>query len=530
MDGKLQIFQDGSAHLSVLGDDESVHIQTSANYSAVISARKGKVYHEVSVSNSATSAAHVVSIITVEDKKAGKRVLTEFANKVIREDIYTVTLDGITRTTEWKYPTGAIVRAEYATGRRSLRIVKETKNSCCDASFETTGYLVGNRLEAVTTSGDDSTGPVSIWGQKVFSQRKTTTLIYHSGLSPDAVDNLSASMISKSGDGTTSSTQIHGFGSNSISSYNTTIDESGGQIQSYQRIVLDSSGNTSSSPRTIQTQDNGDGTITVTISQGIARTDGAGSISSRTASISTTFDSNGNIISQFQNTSSWTVDSQGVQTQIDTTIGDGTYLTTITVTAPDGTSTSQTAGIQPPGIIWTGGDDTGGGVLGGGEVGGGNIGEGEGNLGEGDLGGGDAEGEIAAIVVVGADGRFPSDDGTDPTPAPCFPGLADKLFTQFLSGSDVYLGGQLRPLPTSPRHSGATTELKFEDLKSTIVSGPSSPSVELWGARVSLPLLTDPDHLPIASVGILGKLGVVNQASGGMLAATKAAAILSALY
>ena len=504
LNGRYSIRCDGSRRLTYASQVGVTTIELGPGYFARVSSRNTDSLREVTVSSAANSSAYVVTRVELRGQELVKSVRTEFLSKAIRLDEYTATAEEIRRSTHWQYPNGVQIDANYTADGRNLTIA--TRDATVGLS--TTGQATGRVLQAVTqrTDGaDDADGQVIIIGDKTIGPGKSATVI-------GVVQRNTAfqySTVFTRPDGVIVASGVVPF-ENGVVAGQTTTD-------------VTSPDNSSITSNAVATQQNGDGTTTVTVGNGRVDKDG---IATSTGTASTT---PGGGFSSYTEATQRNLNGEVTQGQRSSYSNDGAgneSQTTVTYN-PDGSFTIDTTSKDADGNV-TGGDpqtfDKDGNPIDHPEGGDGHGGNGEGGDGHGGNGeGGDGHGG------GGEGGEYPADDGTDPSPRPFKRGPADGAFSQWLSASSPFLGGSLA-FAFQPKNPGDPADLVNAAMEqddegappsltpSSSGSGSISGTVDL---RPLLPSDRDPENDPRALVAALATLAGLSH-SGALNAAETA--------
>jgi hypothetical protein len=163
-----------SARIVVKRKDNVQVVDIGPGYYARIAQQGLGGLKEVTVTSSANDCSLIVTRIVHESNKTTRRILTEFANKVSREDQMEVQRGAVQRSTKWNYPNGFEIRANYSQGRRDLTVLKAGREI---GRYETTGKLIGKLLQADTQQMDGGDDGVIIIGDKTVRPGSSTTII-----------------------------------------------------------------------------------------------------------------------------------------------------------------------------------------------------------------------------------------------------------------------------------------------------------------------------------------------------------------
>ena len=119
----------------------------------MISRCEGEVYEEAIISGAVLAAVGVSSFVRVEKQVVEKRVSIEYTNKVIWEDLITISSGDVKWATEWKYPNGVTVTARYAPGSRTLEVFDKHGHS--QGSLHSHSIVIGSRFQVSTQAISD---------------------------------------------------------------------------------------------------------------------------------------------------------------------------------------------------------------------------------------------------------------------------------------------------------------------------------------------------------------------------------------
>ena len=272
--------------------------------------------HEVTVTSARDSCAYVVTRIEMRGHELVKSVRTEFLSKVIRLDTYAVGAEGITRSTRWQYPNDVQIDASYTADGRTLTVTR----GGATVELSTTGQWTGRVLQAVTQRTDGADEQVTIIGSRTVGPGKSSTVI--GVVQPKGPFQYGT--VTTRPDGVIVATQVVPF-ENGVGAGQTITD------------VTDVN-NPSITSNAVRTQQNGDGTTTVTA--GNSQVD-QGGVTTSAGTASTTA---GGGFSSYTETGHTETGQNEVVTQRSSYVNDGTgneSQTTVTY-QPNGSFTIDT--------------------------------------------------------------------------------------------------------------------------------------------------------------------------------------------